>query len=124
MKVNSLYPIIVSENPEKEIQFYQMLGFEKKHDVVTELGSHVYVLSNGDLEMEIMEQVINGPLDMPVGAYGMRMNVPDIEEAYQELQEKGYTVMCPPIETKTGNRNLFVKDADGVNITLVQHIKK
>jgi len=124
MKVNSLYPTIVSEDPNKTIQFYKTMGFEVKHDAVTALGSHVYVLSNGALEIEILEHVAGGPVELPVGFYGMRMNVSDIDEAYQELQAQGCTVVKPPFETKTGNMNMMIKDADGVNITLIQHIKK
>ncbi len=123
MKTNSLYPIIVSDNPEKTIEFYKTLGFEQKHDAVTLKGSHVYVLNNGDMELEVVEQVKGGPADMPVGMYGMRMNVSDIDEAFKELQEKGCTIVAPPFETSVG-KNMLIKDNNGINITLIQHIKK
>jgi len=123
MKANSLYPIIVSEEPEKAIQFYQVLGFEQKHDAVTLMGSHVYVLNNGEMEIEIIERPTNGPVEMSAGMYGMRMNVSDIDAAYKELQEKGCTIVTPPFETGVG-KNMMIRDADGVNITLIQHIKK
>jgi len=123
MKTKSLYPIIVSEQPEKAIQFYKILGFEQKHDAVTLKGSHVYVLNNGDMEIEIVERVPGGPVEMPVGMFGMRMNVSDIDEAFKELQEKGCTIVTPPFETSVG-KNMMVRDADGVTITLIQHIKK
>jgi len=123
MKVKSLYPIIVSEQPEKTIQFYQILGFEQKHDAVTLNGNHVYVLSNGDLEMEVIERPADGSVKLSAGMHGMRMNVSDIDAAYRELQEKGCTIVMPPFETEYG-KNMLIRDADGVNITLIQHIKK
>jgi len=123
MKVKSMYPIIVSENPEKTIEFYATLGFEKKHDLTTKLGSHVYVIANGELEMEIMEAVSDGPAPITKGLYGFRMNVDDIDAATESVKKNGGTIVAGPFETAVG-KNLMAKDADGNNITLMQHIKK
>jgi len=83
------------------------------------MGSHVYVLNNGDMQIEIMEHVANWSLDMPVGMYGIRMNVSDIDEAFKELQEKGCTIVMPPFESAPGNKNMLIRDPDGINITLM-----
>lgn len=123
MKVKSMYPSIVSENPEKTMEFYETLGFTKKHDLTTTVGSHVYVIANEDLEMEIMEAVKNGPIPIPVGIYGLRMNVDDIDAAIETIKQNGGTIIAGPFETPT-SKNLMVKDVDGNNITLMQHIKK
>jgi len=123
MKVKSMYPIIVAENPEKVMEFYATLGFSKKHDVTTKMGSHVYVIANGDLEMEIMEAVANGPVQIPVGLYGFRMNVDDIDAAGETVKQAGGTIIAGPLEVD-GVKNLLVKDAEGNNITLMQHMKK
>jgi len=123
MKVKSLYPIVATDNAAETIEFYKNLGFEIKHDAVTRIGSHVYVLSCGDLEMEVMETVSSGPVTIPAGLYGFRMNVDDIEAAAEELKQKGATITAGPFETSSGI-NLFVKDNQGINITLVKHIKK
>jgi len=123
MKVKSMYPIIISENVEKTMAFYATLGFSKKHDVTTEMNSHVYVIANEDLEMEIMEAVKNGPLSLPTGLYGLRMNVDDINAAAEAVKKSGGTIIAGPVELGTAI-NLIIKDADGNNITLMQHIKK
>jgi len=123
MKVKSLYPTIVSENPEKIMEFYKTLGFEKKHDLTTQVGGHVYVVANGDLEIEIMEAVDNGPISLPTGIYGLRMNVDDMDVAIETLKQNGGTIMAGPFETPI-SKNLMAKDVDGNNITLIQHIKK
>jgi len=121
MKVKSLYPIIASENPAETIEFYKKLGFEIKHDAVTKMGSHVYVLNCGDLEIEVMETVSNGPVTINAGLYGFRMNVNDIEAAAEELKQEGATIIAGPIETANG-KNLLIKDSQGINITLIEHI--
>jgi len=123
MKVKSLYPIIAADKPEETIAFYKNLGFEVKHDATTKMGSHVYVLSNGELEIEVMESVSGGPVTVPAGFYGFRMNVDDIDEAGEVIKQAGATVIAGPIETNVG-KNLFIKDNQGIDITLVQHIKK
>ncbi len=123
MQVKSLYPIIASENTTETIEFYKNLGFAIKHDAVTKMGSHVYVLSSGDLEIEVMEAVSGGPVTIPAGLYGFRMNVDDIDAAAEELKQKGATIVAGPIVTTLG-KNLMLKDNQGINITLIQHIKK
>lgn len=123
MKVKSMYPIIVSENPEKTMEFYATLGFTKKHDLITKMGTHVYVVANEDLEMEIMEAVSNGPAPITAGLYGFRMNVDDIDAAAETVKKNGGTIIAGPFEVETA-KNLMVKDADGNNITMMQHIKK
>jgi len=123
MKVNSMYPVIVSDNPEKTMEFYETLGFTKKHDLTTGMGSHVYIIANGDLEIELMESVNDGPWIYPAGIYGFRMNVEDIDAAVETFKQNGGTILAGPIEAAT-SKMLIVKDVDGNNITLMQHIKK
>jgi len=121
MNVNSLYPTIVTENPEQTIRFFNNFGFEQKHDAHTLFNSHVYILSNGDMEIEIVEQLKDSPISLPLGLFGLRMNVKDIDEAYNELKEKGCTIVRPPFETALG-KNMMLQDEQGINITLIQHI--
>jgi len=123
MKVKSMYPSIVSENVEKTMGFYAALGFTKKHDLTTTLGSHVYVIANEDIEIEIIEAVNNGPIPIPTGLYGLRMNVDDIDSAVETFKQNGGTLVAGPFDT-IGSKNLFTKDVDGNNLTFIQHINK
>jgi len=123
MKVTSMYPVLVSENPEKIMEFYETLGFTKKHDITTGMGSHVYIIANGDSEIELMEAVNDGPYQYPAGLYGFRMNVDDIDVAVETFKKNGGTILAGPIDAAT-SKLLIVKDVDGNNITIMQHIKK
>jgi len=122
VKVNSMYPIIVSENPEKTMEFYATLGFTKKHDLKTKMGSSVYIIANDDLEIELMEAVHEGPYQYPAGLYGFRMNVDDIDVAVETFKQNGGTILAGPIDAAT-SKLLIVKDVDGNNLTIMQHIK-
>jgi len=121
MKVKSLYPIIVSDNPERTIRFYKSLGFDLKHDAYTPAKNHIYVLSNGDMEIEIDELTDDGLLPMTPGLYGFRMNVDDIDNAYSELKENGWKIVLPPTEIGVG-KGMAIQDDQGVNINLIKHI--
>jgi len=123
MKVKSMYPVIVSDNPEKTMAFYATLGFEKKHDLTTNMGSRVYILANEELEIELMESVYDGPYIYPAGLYGFRMNVDDIDVAVEAFKQNGGTILAGPIDAAT-SKLLIVKDVDGNNITIMQHINK
>jgi len=121
MKVKSMLPVIVSDNPEKTMAFYATLGFEMKHDLTTNMGSHVYIIANEDMEIELMESVNDGPYLYPAGIYGFRMNVDDIDVAVETFKQNGGTILAGPIDAAT-SKILIVKDTDGNNITLMQHI--
>jgi len=122
MKVKSLYPIIISENPKETISFYGNLGFGIKHDFVAENGHHVYVINNDDMEIEIIEGGGENPM-FPKGLLGFRMNVSDIDEAYKELKENGNEIVMTPVESEMA-KGMIVHDDQGIHITIMQHIKK
>lgn len=121
MKINSLYPIIVSDNAEKTMEFYASIGFTTKHVTPTTNGTNVYIVANGDLEMEIMEFTENTPSPMPVGLYGFRMNVDDLDAAVETFKQNGGTIVAGPFENEW-TKLYMVKDVDGNNITLMKHI--
>lgn len=127
MDVKSLYPIIVTDNPEQTIRFYENLGFELRQDSQTLMNSRVYVLVNNDIyddmEIEVVEAPKDGPMKLTPGLYGFRMNVADIDEAYENLKASGCTIIMPPTETAAG-RNMLIKDEQGINIILVQYDKE
>ncbi len=123
MKVTSVHPIIVSDNAEKLMAFYANLGFTTKHASTTTMEGPVYIIANGDVELEIMQTPENSPNPMPAGLYGLRINVDDVEAAVEAFKQNGGTILAGPF----GNEwtKLYVaKDADGVNVTIMQHIRK
>jgi len=125
MKVTSVHPIIVSDNPEKAMEFYAALGFTTiKHATKTIGFDDVYVIANGAIEMEIMKAPktsLGGPL--PAGLYGIKMNVDDLDAAVETLKQNGGTIYGGPFENKW-TKVYLAADADGINIVIVKHTKK
>jgi len=123
MKISSMHPIIVTENAEKTIKFYEGLGFTTKHTTVMSADSPLYVIANGDVELEIMQAPKDKPVPMQAGLHGIRFNVDDLEAAVEEVKKSGGTVLGGPFDTEWTSV-YAVLDADGNNITLLKHIKK
>jgi len=125
MKTRSLYPIIVTAKVDETIKFYsEVFDYSVKHDGVTKTGGRVIVLANpDDLEIELIEQMEGGPISLPEGLYGFRINVANMDDAISELNEKGAQIIAGPFETANG-RNLMIKDSNGINITLIEHNRK
>jgi len=123
MNISSVHPIIVTDNAEKTMEFYKALGFEKKHSTVMAADSPLYVIANGDVELEIMQTPKDFPYPVPTGLYGIRLNVDDLDAALETIKQNGGTVLDGPFDTEWTSC-YAVKDADGVNLTILKHIKK
>jgi len=123
MKVSSMHPIIISDNAEKTMEFYAALGFTTKHSTTMAADSPVYVIANGDVELEIMQAPKNAPVSMPAGLYGLRINVDDMDAALEAFTKNGGTIVGGPFDTEWTSV-YAVKDADGNNISIMKHIKK
>jgi len=123
MKISSVHPIILTKDAKKTIEFYEGLGFTTKHTTVMSADSPLYVIANGDIELEIMQAPENEPVPMTPGLHGLRFNVDDLEAAVEEVKQSGGTVLGGPFDTEWTSV-YAVKDADGNNITLLKHIKK
>jgi len=124
MKIKSLYPVIVVDNMENAVKFYtEVLGFSVKHQATRKDNGKVVVIANEQgLQIELMDKFNGGPVEVPHGLYGFRMNIDNAEEALKELDEKGVKVITS-LDTGLG-KNIILRDADNVGITLMEHIKK
>jgi len=125
MITKSLYPIVVTKNLEKTLDFYtSILDYSVKHEVTRKDGGKVLVLENSKgLNVEIMTMPNGGPLDSEQGLNGLRMNIEDLDEVVKTITRYGYEIIAGPIETETA-KSLIVKDNNGVVITMMEHIKK
>jgi len=125
MNVNSLYPIIVTDDLEASISFYcDRLGFHQKHDLTRIDQGHIIILNNDKgFEIELMQKPEKGPVKVEPGIIGLRMNVDSVEEAYAELKTQGCTIVSGIVDIPVG-KILVVKDNTGTTITLMEHKKK
>lgn len=127
MKTKNFYSIIVAKDYEKTIEFYETLGFSKKHEVSRPFGKVCVIENEAGALLEIMQQTSEDtPKELQMkepGFVGMRTNVDDIEAAIEEFKAIGATIITGPIEMSVG-RGAIIRDPNGVQITVIQHIKK
>jgi len=123
MKISSVHPIIVTDNAEKTMKFYAALGFTTKHETIMAADSPLYIIANGDVELEIMQAPKKELVAMQTGFHGIRFNVDDLDAAVEAVKQSGGTVLGGPFDTEWTSV-YAVKDADGNNLTLLKHIKK
>jgi len=131
MKINSLYPIVTTNDFLASLRFYtETLEFSVKHAPMLEGRYSVAVLENKDgLALELVEAapLPCAPSHGEPGLFGLRVNVANIDSAYAEFRQKGYEILREPEDMDNNNkitRAMLVKDPNGVILTVMEHIHK
>jgi hypothetical protein len=123
MKITSFNPMIVSKDAESIISLFEELGFEKKHQPVTDTGS-------GDTVTTRMKDANGFYIDIagwdgaPQDITEIRMNVDDFEEAYEIFKSHGFenTRGDATVDLKT-SKTAVMRSPSGFKVALVKHIK-
>jgi hypothetical protein len=116
--------MILSKNADEVIKLFEDLGFEKKHSPTVETGKSTVTstrMKNADGFHIDIADVKSVPQDMTI----IRMNVDNFDEAYDMLEEKGFTHPGgkKPVETAS-NKSAMMTSPSGFAFDLCQHIKE
>lgn len=123
MKISAFNPLIVSKDADNIIKLFEELGFEKRHQPVTNTGS-------GDTTTTRMKHANGFYIDI-AGWEGasqdiseIRMNVDDFEKAYEIFKSHGFenTRGDATVDLET-SKTAVMKNASGLMVSLVKHIK-
>jgi catechol 2,3-dioxygenase-like lactoylglutathione lyase family enzyme len=106
------------------LRFYRdALGLEQLADWSSETG-RVILLAAGRATLELLDESQAETVDAVEaggrvsGAVRLALEVPDSEEAARRLVEAGAEQVAPPVSTPWGDRNVRVRAADGMQLTL------
>lgn len=123
MKINSFYPVIMSEHVAESAKFYtQYMGFE----IVYEADWYVSLkLSSGDIPFELA--LLDATHPTIPQAYqkivqGMILNfeVDDVDQEYQRLIVDHKLQLCQDIRDEDfGQRHFIISDPNGVLIDII-----
>jgi catechol 2,3-dioxygenase-like lactoylglutathione lyase family enzyme len=123
---------------ERSIAFYTLLGYEVTERIAEEgdevargTGVAGATLSVAMLEgpgrsrLELIQYLVpgDGPPPVPnngVGAAHVCVEVDDVDDAYEQLGERGVEFFSEPITHESGIRWVYAKDPDGVTAELLQ----
>lgn len=125
MKITSFNPLIVTKDAEKVIALFEALGFERRHKKtgindkdVTSVRMR-YTGEDGKIfHVDVTEA------DVPQDIVSIRMNIPDFDEAFAMLEEKGFKNIQGEKVTHTGSsKSTMMVSPSGFSISVAEHIK-
>ena len=125
MKITSFNPQIITHNAEEVENFFESLGFEKRHrqEGIGELDvTGVRMKDSNGFYLDISQpEVFPSEKDL----MSIRMNVDNFEEAYRLLISKGFKNFYGDhtANTRTSMSAILVSPT-GFSINLIQHIKQ
>ena len=123
MKITSFNPLIVTNHAEEIVSLFEALGFEKKHTPsATSAAGNAYTAyrmkdANG-FHVDI-SGVSNMERDMTI----IRMNVDDLDEAYNLLTAHGFKAHEGSASLTPSSKSVLMVSPSGFAIDIVKHIK-
>ena len=123
MKFTSFNPLIVTPQPEKLVELFEALGFEKKHSIVNAGNNDVNICdirmtdANG-FHVDVASTATKQDLSI------IRMNVDNFEEAFEFLTSKGFVNPSNNIVENKYSKSALMVSPSGFAFDLCQHIKE
>ncbi len=129
MKITGFMPQIITKEPEKVIATFEALGFERAHnktgDTEFEFSSVVMKRQKDGSDDVFRIEIISAPTnDLPRDLTSIRINVDDLDAAYELLKSKGFTE--PPGFGKNStpsSRYIYMASPSGALFDICQHLK-
>lgn len=123
MKITSFNPLIITKDAAPVIELFEALGFEKRH---TKTGINDKDITSVRMRYENEDgkvfHVDVTQADSEIST--IRMNVDNLDEAYEMLKGKGFTNIQGEKITDTGSsRATMMVSPSGYSISIAQHIK-
>lgn len=123
MKITSFNPLIITKDAAPVIELFEALGFEKRH---TKTGINDKDITSVRMRYENEDgkvfHVDVTQADSEIST--IRMNVDNLDEAYEMLKGKGFTNVQGEKITDTGSsKATMMVSPSGYSISIAQHIK-
>ena len=124
MKITTFNPQIITKDAASVIQLFEELGFERRHqqEGIGELdvtGVRMRDANGFYLDISQTDALPQQSL------MAIRMNVDDFDEAYNQLQARGFKNYYEDHTVSTATaRSAMMISPSGIAINLVQHIKE
>lgn len=121
VKITSFNPLIVTTKQAECKQLFEELGFEQRHNKVSGVSQNINTVSMKDsngfhvdiTQVPVMEK------DMTI----IRMNVDDLEAAYNLLCEHGFKAVNGSVSVTASSNSVLMASPTGFSIDIVKHIK-
>ncbi len=121
MKITSFNPLIVTRKQAESMELFEALGFEKRHSKVSGVSEDINTVRMKDAngfhiditQANMMER------DMMI----IRMNVDDLDEAFNLLTAHGFKAVDGSNSLTPSSKSVLMTSPSGFGIDIVKHIK-
>lgn len=121
MKITSFNPLIVTRKQAESMELFEALGFEKRHSKVSDVSEDINTVRMKDAngfhiditQANMMER------DMMI----IRMNVDDLDEAFNLLTAHGFKAVDGSNSLTPSSKSVLMTSPSGFGIDIVKHIK-
>ena len=121
MKTTSFNPLIVTTKQAECLELFEALGFEKRHNKISGVSEEINTVRMKDpngFHVDITK-VNELERDMTI----IRMNVDDLEEAYQMLTAHGFKAVDGSTSLTSSSKSVLMASPSGFAIDIVKHIR-
>ena len=121
MKITSFNPLIVTTKQAECLELFEALGFEKRHNKISGVSEEINTVRMKDpngFHVDITK-VSELERDMTI----IRMNVDDLEEAYQMLTAHGFKAVDGSTSLTSSSKSVLMASPSGFAIDIVKHIR-
>ena len=119
MKITSFNPLIVTTKQAECLELFEALGFEKRHNKISGVSEEINTVRMKDpngFHVDITK-VSELERDMTI----IRMNVDDLEEAYQMLTAHGFKAVDGGTSLTSSSKSVLMASPSGFAIDIVKH---
>ena len=121
MKMTSFNPLIVTAKQAEYVELFEALGFEKRHNKVSGVSTDINTVRMKDANGFHVD--ISGVSNMERDMTIIRMNVDDLDEAYNLLTAHGFKAHEGSASLTPSSKSVLMVSPSGFAIDIVKHIK-
>ena len=110
-------------DPERSVEFYEALGFEKRHELpIGDEAVNIFLGLPGDGEqLELTHNFGVDSYELGTGYGHIALTVEDLDGTLARLAEAGIEPERAPYTVRAGGSRLcFVRDPDGYRVELIE----
>lgn len=122
MKITSFNPLIVTAKQAEYQKLFEELGFEKRHNKVSGVSTDINTVRMKDANGFHVD--IAGVPQLERDMTIIRMNVDDLDEAFNLLTAHGFKAQDGSASLTPTSQSVLMVSPSGFAIDIVKHIKK
>ena len=121
MKITSFNPLIVTTKQAECVELFEALGFEKRHNKVSGVSTDIKTVRMKDANGFHVD--ISGVPQLERDMTIIRMNVDDLDEAFNLLTAHGFRAQDGSASLTPSSKSVLMVSPSGFAIDIVKHIK-